>query len=244
MDDRAKEILDNLDAMTIGVDEPFQFSCKQCGKCCIHREDILLNPRDVYNMSKELQISPADLVERYCEVYIGPDSRIPIVRLLPRGTVRRCPLLKNRRCMVHKAKPTVCAMFPIGRCLAAKNPEEGLKDISEEQVQYIFMDLGCGDKSETHTPRGYLESFGIPVPDDFFLEWQNVVLRMGDLFRRLETEVKPEVMQQVWTVAFVGLYLHYEMEEDFIPQFEKNAETFFRMVESDIAEGGDNSKMK
>ena len=145
---------------------------------------------------------------------------------------------------MHKAKPTVCAMFPIGRCLAAKNPEEGLKDISEEQVQYIFMDPECGDKSETHTPREYLESFGIPVPDDFFLRWQNVVLRMGDTFRQLETKVKPEVMQQVWTVAFIGLYLHYEMEEEFMVQFEKNAEAFFKMVESAIAEGGDNSKIK
>lgn len=51
-------------------------------------------------------------------------------------------------------------------------------------------------------------------------------------------------MQQVWTVAFIGLYLHYETEEDFMPQFEKNAEAFFRMVESVIAEGGDNSKIK
>ena len=43
MDNRLQEIADNLDKMAIGVDEPFQFHCDMCGKCCIHREDILLN---------------------------------------------------------------------------------------------------------------------------------------------------------------------------------------------------------
>ena len=81
MDKRLKEIVDNFDSMKIGVDEPFRFHCTMCGKCCINREDILLTPRDIYCMAKELQISPEELFKRYCETYIGHDSCIPIVRL-------------------------------------------------------------------------------------------------------------------------------------------------------------------
>lgn len=114
MDKRLKEIVDNFDSMKIGADEPFRFHCTMCGRCCINREDILLTPRDIYRMAKELQISPEELFKRYCETYIGHDSCIPIVRLKPRGSVKRCPLLKDRKCSVHKAKPGVCAMFPIG----------------------------------------------------------------------------------------------------------------------------------
>lgn len=95
MDERAKEILDNLDAMKIGLDEPFRFGCTMCGKCCINREDILLSPRDIYNMSRELQLPPDGLVSQYGEVYVGADSRIPIVRLRPRGRVKRCRCLKT-----------------------------------------------------------------------------------------------------------------------------------------------------
>ena len=108
MDKRLKEIVDNFDSMKIGVDEPFRFHCTMCGKCCINREDILLTPRDIYRMAKELQISPEELFKRYCETYIGHDSCIPIVRLKPHGSVKRCPLLKDRKCSVHKAKPGVC----------------------------------------------------------------------------------------------------------------------------------------
>lgn len=168
MDGRLKDIVENLESMKIGLDEPFKFHCMMCGKCCIHREDILLSPKDIYNMAKELNLSAEDLFKQYCEVYIGSDSKVPIVRLKPRGSVKRCPLLKNRKCIVHKAKPTVCAMFPIGRCIVAANPKEGLKDIRQGQFQYIFSNPGCGDNSETYTVRKYLESFGIPIEDSFF----------------------------------------------------------------------------
>lgn len=237
MDKRAKEILDNLDAMKIGLDEPFRFGCTMCGKCCINREDILLSPRDIYNMSRELQLPPDDLIRQYGEVYVGADSRIPIARLRPRGRVKRCPLLKNRKCMVHKAKPAVCAMFPIGRCMVAENPEEGLRDISRARLQYIFMDPACGDKSETHTVKEYFELFGIPVEDEFFMKWQQTVLKLGDAFRKIEKEVRMEVMEQVWMAAFTGLYLHYDTAADFMPQFEANAEKFLKLMDLVLRDG-------
>lgn len=238
MDERAKQIFDNLDSMGIGLDEPFKFGCTMCGKCCINREDILLSPRDIYQMSKELGISTEDLFKQYCEAYVGTDSRVPIVRLLPRGRVKRCPLLKNRKCMVHAAKPAVCAMFSVGRCLVAENLKEGLRDFSKARLEYIFMNPGCGDKSETHTVREYLESFGIPTEDEFFMEWQRTILRLGDMFRKIEKKVRMEVMEQVWTAAFVGLYLHYDMEADFMPQFEWNARKFFDMLDLALRESG------
>ena len=239
MDERLKDIVDNLESMIIGLDEPFKFHCDMCGKCCIHREDILLSPKDIYNMAKELKLSAEDLFKQYCEVYVGQDSRVPVVRLKPRGSVSRCPLLKNRKCMVHKSKPTVCAMYPLGRCIVAANPKEGLKDISQGKFQYIFSDPGCGDASETHTVREYLESFGIPVPDEFFMEWQQTVLEMGNIFRKLEKTVSNETMELVRRAAFIGLYSHYETEKDFMPQFDSNVKNFFDMLHSVFPEGGD-----
>ena len=112
MDQRLLHIAENLENMIIGPNEPFRFHCTQCGKCCEHREDILLNPQDLFRMAKFLKQSPADVVNHYCEVYIGPDSRIPIVRLLPEGPTKRCPFLVRNKCRIHEAKPTVCAMFP------------------------------------------------------------------------------------------------------------------------------------
>ena len=126
-----KELKEQLGYEEIGLDDIFVFHCTQCGKCCIHREDILLSPKDLFNIAKKFQITPENALEQYCETYIGSNSRFPVVRLKPQGSVKRCPLLKDRKCLVHDVKPTVCAMFPIGRYLALpadsnfpENPEE------------------------------------------------------------------------------------------------------------------------
>lgn len=221
MDERLKDIVNNFEQLLIGVDDPFKFHCTMCGKCCYHREDILLNPKDIYNISKELGLTPQEMIEQYCECYIGGDSRMPIVRLKPRGTVQRCPLLKNHKCSVHKAKPAVCAMYPIGRCL--KMDKKAIKDITTDDILYIFQHPGCGDEKETHTVREWLESFGMSVKDEFFIEWQKVVTELCLIFRKVEKMLSPNTMMMVWQSAYVGLYLHYDMAADFMPQFTENA---------------------
>lgn len=56
MDERLKYIAENYEQMKIGPDDPFRFHCKECGKCCIHREDILLSPHDLFRAARELSI--------------------------------------------------------------------------------------------------------------------------------------------------------------------------------------------
>lgn len=78
-DKRLEKIAGSLETMKIGLDGAFNF-----------------------NVTKALGLSTMELFGKYCEDYIGPDSRIPIVRLIPKGATKRCPLLKNRKCMVHR----------------------------------------------------------------------------------------------------------------------------------------------
>lgn len=118
MNARMEKIKQDFENRQLDVDEPFHFHCTICGKCCINREDILLTPRDLFNLARELHLTPRDVFDRYCECYIGEYSRLPVVRLKPQGSVKRCPLLKDRKCSVHGAKPAVCALFPIGRGMA------------------------------------------------------------------------------------------------------------------------------
>lgn len=149
--DLGKNIYDYFDSLKIGLNEQFKFNSTMCGKCCINREDILLNPKDLFNLAKELNLTPPQVVDAYCEPYIGGDSRFPIVRLKPRGSIKRCPLLKDRKCSVHNAKPTVCSMFPIGRCVAAeiKSSKKNTDDkFPIGEIQYIFSDPHCGDYSK------------------------------------------------------------------------------------------------
>lgn len=228
MDERAKRIMADMEKHKLGPDDTFKFSCRMCGKCCIHREDILLTPRDIFHMSKELVIKPEELVDKYCEIYIGPDSRIPIVRIQPRGRVMRCPLLKERKCMVHKAKPTICAMFPIGRGLVVAGKDAG--SLKPEDTVFFFTNPECGDDSQEHTVREWLEEFGIPVKDDFFISWQKTLVELGNNFREMEKKADAQVMALLWNVTIYSLYIDYDTGQDFQQQFERNSQKIISVV--------------
>lgn len=222
MDNRLQYITENFERMKIGVDDPFRFQCTMCGKCCINREDILLNPEDLFRIADFLHLTPKEVFKQYCEAYIGDTSRMPIVRLKPQGTIKRCPFLKDRKCSVQEAKPTVCALFPIGRCVCVQNDQVLRETIPE--IQYLFSYPGCGNTSESHTVREWLTNYGIPVQDPFFSHWQHILLTVGTYIKNVETRSPLLMMESVWSLVFQSLYLEYDMETEFMPQFLENSQ--------------------
>lgn len=224
MDDRLKYIGEHLEEMLIGPDEKFRFHCTQCGKCCINREDILLNPKDLYNIAATLSISQEEAVKQYCETYMGGTSRLPIVRLRPQGSIKRCPLLKDRKCMVHKAKPTVCAMYPLGRCLAISQDTMSRIETAELKPQFILNEVDCGDNAEEHTVREWLESFGIPVEDQYYIRWQRIAMLASKVIKGVEGSWTTHGLNMLLTLIYNVLYLGYDMDKEFEPQFEERAE--------------------
>ena len=231
MDERLKEIVDNYDKLKIGIDDSFKFSCKQCGKCCINREDILLNPRDIFNMSKELKVSITDFIDVYCEKYIGSDSHMVIVRLKPRGSIKRCPLLKEQKCMAHKAKPTVCALYPLGRAFMFKE-NKSPDDFNVDDIEYIYNGEHCGD-NESYTVREWLELFNIPTKDEFFVSWQKAILKVMNTISKIQAKPNTEcILDILWTVIYVQLYLKYDTDKDFMEQFEKNKAELFKILDA------------
>ncbi len=227
MDQRLKEILDNFEKMQIGLDDTFRFRCTMCGKCCRNREDILLNPFDLYRLAKGLGIAPEEVVDKYCDVYIGNSSRFPIVRLNSVGVDKRCPFLEGNCCSVHHVKPTVCALFPLGRYVKC---EPGNRKLSDK-TEYILQPITCGDKKENHTVREWLEQSHIPVDDEFFGVWDSVLLELSMAIHAMEKVLKEKHLLMVWNVIFARLYLKYDTEQEFQPQFEANAKSVKELVQ-------------
>lgn len=237
-DPRLVEIVENYDKFKIGLDEPFAFGCKMCGKCCTNREDIMLTPRDIFRMAKELEMGMTDFVEKYCECYIGPSSKVPLIRLISVGQDKHCPLLENRKCIVHRSKPSVCALFPIGRSFRM---EDG-KEINAQNMDYIFMNPGCGDGSETHTVRDWLTAFNIPLEDEFHIIWTQGVTDMSKRLREYVTKADEQEARMLYSALFLGLYGSYHLESDFMPQFERNIRLAKELVAQVTSKGGESGE--
>ena len=137
---------DNL--QFVNLDDTFGFKCQQCGKCCMNRTDIILNPFDIYNGAKYLGISPAEFIDKYCFADLGGYSKIPIV-LLATSENGFCPLLKfdikdggKFKCTIHPAKPGACANHPIGVAYSTKisNGDRTTNYIKVEQCPNSISD--------------------------------------------------------------------------------------------------------
>lgn len=239
MNENLQDIVERLETMKIGVDEPFRFHCTMCGECCMGRQDILLNPKDIYGIAGELGLTPKRFLYKYCEAYIGDSSRVPVVRLKPCGEGEPCPLLVDKRCSIHKVKPTICAMFPIGRVLKVETDSILEEEITADQIQYIFTNPGCGDETEGHTVREWLDRFEIPLEDEFFIRWQGTVLKLSRIFREIEDVMDKDIMEMLRAAVLAGLYLNYDTEKAFMPQFKNNVQQVLEIMCMESLKEGD-----
>lgn len=225
------ELFRDLESMTIGLDDTFKFHCDQCGKCCTHREDIILSPMDIFKMAKELKMTPVEFYHEYCVFNIGEHTRMPIVRLASEGKDTHCVLLKNHRCSVHKVKPAVCAMFPLGRYMSFEKDDYNAESIDNSKVKYLLQPPECGDESETHTVREWLSGFDIKLEDEAFVQWQKAISRFSNKFKELEKKQDMLSMMEIWFVVRVSLYLQYDTSKEFLPQFNYNVENLLKLLD-------------
>ena len=163
------EGIEHLEEHLLNLDSEFRFKCRRCGKCCIHQETIIFNARDIYNIAKKKGMTVQEVVNAYTEAYIGRNSHIPIVHLLSNGPKGACPLLENGRCSVHDCKPTVCALFPLGRVIIGEKFGEPIEDLDSLQVKYMLNEHSCGSAKRVNTVRSWLAKFGIPEHDELYL---------------------------------------------------------------------------
>lgn len=237
--------------------ETFRFRCRQCGKCCKNREDILLNPYDLHRACSVLGISHKDFIERYCEVYVGESSRFPCVLLKPVGPEKACPLLRGNRCSVHQGKPTVCALFPLGRAMryaapaatpsvspaSSASPGEKGKNgnaenggAGENEMFYFFNGATCGARDEEHTVGEWLSEFNLQESEAWFLEWSKELGEVAITIHDLEQKLRPKLMEPIFGAVFTGMYLNYYAGASFMEQFRANSQKVKEMLAAIQAE--------
>ena len=107
--------------------------------------------------------------------------------------------------MIHDAKPAVCAMFPLGRAIRIDQEEAEKDELPPMKVEYIINPIDCGDFSETHTVKDWLESFGIPLNDEYFVQWHRSIALISPCIKKLEKTLDENLCNKLIDVIYIKL---------------------------------------
>ncbi len=73
------------------------------------------------------------------------------------------------------------------------------------------------------------------------MKWTNTLKTLSLSLSKLEKRFKSETMEKLWTLVYFFLYLHYDTEKEFMPQFLKNADLAIENIKNlEDKKGGDN----
>ncbi len=216
-----KEMAKNIEQNTLGPNDTFQFTCRECGECCRNRATpIMLTGLDIYRMAQGLSIDPYEVLTRFTSGYIGDVSHAPVVILRERldGS---CSLLRKGRCTVHDYKPIACAVHPIGRYVNLTTKESG----------YIRQSGGCKGavNGRTWTLDEWLDTRGLKDLDAPSLSWNLMAGMVAEVMHPIKLE---HINRDMIWVLYQYMYGEYDTSTDFIPQVERNTEALRQFFKS------------
>jgi Fe-S-cluster containining protein len=81
------------------------FNCQRCNQCCHGEGGISLEPGEVPAAAALLGLTPDQFITSFCRL---KDGRYDI-RINEQGD---CALLGPQGCLIHQAKPRICALWP------------------------------------------------------------------------------------------------------------------------------------
>ena len=232
-------------------DSEFVVGCDQCGQCCRDREDILLSPHDVFHMVKATGMQVVDMIHKYTEVYLGPTSNMPIVRIVYRKELNgstTCPFLGKKDnkhyCRIHEHKPYVCRSYPLGRMTSFL--ADGTQDTSNTTPRYFqqpMYGLPCSGMARaimTNSKHTVCEWVGGKekkdaadrywVLFDTFTKKMSETINLEEVYKLENDELKHACFNMMMNL----LYIEYDFEADdeaFLAQYEKNTRRILDYLE-------------
>ncbi|MGN0370656.1 MAG: YkgJ family cysteine cluster protein [Butyrivibrio sp.] len=89
--------------------------CMGCSKCCHGMgKSLELDPLDIFNIIKATGYGISELLNKYIELSVSGGIILPNIKMS--GKDEACLFLNDEgRCTIHKYRPGICRMFPLGR---------------------------------------------------------------------------------------------------------------------------------
>ncbi len=151
--------------------------CAGCHDCCTGMgKSIVLDPMDIWRIEKDCNIGFEELVDKYIEFNVVDGLILPNLR--QENDKEECAFLNGEgRCSIHKARPGICRLFPLGRIY----DKEGFK--------YFLQVYECSkaDRSKVKIKK-WIGIDDISSYEKYILEWHRFLKMCEEAMTGLSEE--------------------------------------------------------
>ncbi len=191
--------------------------CSGCSRCCRGMgNSIILDPFDVYRLTKGLQKGMQELLETAVELNVVDGVILPNLKMT--GPDEACSFLDGEgRCSIHSLRPGICRLFPLGRYY-----ENG-------SFRYFLQTGEC--ISQVRSKVKVSKWIDTPEPtknQEFVTIWHYLLNQVEELVMGSEDEA----FQKNLNLFLLNIFYitPYDRECDFYEQFEERLERFRQIV--------------
>lgn len=195
--------------------------CSGCFSCCQGMgSSIILDPYDIYLLSTHLNLSFEQLLANKIELNIVDGVILPNLKM--EGESEQCVFLSDAgRCSIHKFRPGICRLFPLGRYYENRS------------FRYFLQVNEC--KRETRTKvkvKKWLDTPDLKNHETFVNEWHYLLVDVEALLMR---EMEDQKRKEITMYLLVQFYQKpYRNEIDFYTQVNERieeAKKYFTVME-------------
>ncbi len=195
--------------------------CAGCSACCRNTGDsIILDPYDMYLLSKGTGKTFADMIEHEIEIRLVDGLILPNLMQhhnVPSSDQKddtendQCSFLSAAgRCTIHPYRPGMCRLYPMGRYY------------TEDGFCYILQKDECVHREKTPVLlRDWLGYEDLPRFEAYIQNWHDFKKQAEKALEYLTEKSRDSVTRYILQIFFVHPYL---TEQDFYPQYEVRME--------------------
>ena len=186
--------------------------CEGCSECCRSTADtIILDPQDMYLLSKGTGKVFTDMIEREIEIRLVDGLILPNLMEEHEGEEEHCLFLTDRgRCSIHAFRPGLCRLYPMGRYY------------TEGGFRYILQKNECTGRVKTDVRLSdWLGIEDLPRYEAYIQDWHDFRKRVEKVVPILTEKSRDSVQRYILQVFFVH---PYRTRQAFYPQYEARME--------------------
>ena len=109
-----KNLEEISDGKRYGLNDMVRAACNDCAGCSSCCEDmgesIILDPLDIYELTKNLNTTFENLLKEQIELHVADGMILPNLKMTDKDV---CPFLKEKRCSIHSFRPGICRVYTV-----------------------------------------------------------------------------------------------------------------------------------